>query len=151
VAHADWLVLASDHAPWQDSRLVEQHRRPPFEGSEYAPYAHHISIRLSPPSLMDWWIAGERPRRQLIAPGHVHIVPAGVPMWNRWQEPMETLVLALKPAFVQHAVYEATHPDRCEFMSRRGIPSSHTTRRRLPPAAFWVRFFARPGRRRPPW
>jgi hypothetical protein len=29
VAHPDWLVLSSDHAPWQDSLLVEQYRRPP--------------------------------------------------------------------------------------------------------------------------
>jgi Helix-turn-helix domain len=32
VAHTDRLVLASEHAPWQDSLLVEQHRQPPFEG-----------------------------------------------------------------------------------------------------------------------
>jgi len=51
VVHADWLVLASDQALWQDSLLVEQHRKPPFEEPENVPRAHHIGIRLSPPSL----------------------------------------------------------------------------------------------------
>jgi AraC family transcriptional regulator len=121
VAHANWLVLASDHAPWQDSLLVEQHRKPPFEEPENAPRAHHIGIRLSPPSLLEYRIAGERPRRQLVGPGGVQIAPVGVPKWSRWQEPVGTLVLALKPAFVQQAASECAHPDRCEFMSHRGI------------------------------
>ena len=34
-AHPDWLVLSSGHAPWRDSVLVEQYRRPPFEGSAH--------------------------------------------------------------------------------------------------------------------
>jgi hypothetical protein len=68
VAQADWLVLASDHAPWQDSLLVEQHRKPPFEEPENAPRAHHTGIRLNPPSLLEWCIAGERPRRQPVGP-----------------------------------------------------------------------------------
>jgi len=121
VAHADRLVLASDHAPWQDSRLVEQLRKPPFEEPDNVPRAHHIGIRLSPPSLLAYRIAGERPRRQLVGRGGVQIAPAGVPKWSRWQEPVGTLVLALKPAFVQQAESECAHPDRCEFMSRRGI------------------------------
>ncbi len=110
VAHADWLVLASDHAPWADSVLVEQHRKPPVEEPEYAPRAHHIGIRLSPPSLLEYWVAGERPRRQLVGPGEVQIAPAGVPKWSRWQESVETLVLALKPAFVQQAASECAPP-----------------------------------------
>jgi AraC-like DNA-binding protein len=51
VVHADWLVLASDQAPWQDSLLVEQHRKPLFEEPANVSRAHHIGIRLSPPSL----------------------------------------------------------------------------------------------------
>jgi AraC family transcriptional regulator len=121
VAHADWLVLASDQAPWQDSLLVEQHRKPPLEEPENVPRAHHIGIHLSPPSLLEYRIAGEWPRRQLVGPGGVQIAPARVPKWSRWQEPVGTLVLALKPAFVQQASSECAHPDRCEFMSRRGI------------------------------
>jgi hypothetical protein len=121
VAHADWLVLASDQALWQDSLLVEPHRKPPWEEPEHVPRAHHIGICLSQPSLLAYRSAGERPRRQLIAPGEVQIAPAGVPKWSRWQEPVGTLVLAPTLAFVQQAASECAHPDRGEFMSRRGI------------------------------
>jgi AraC-like DNA-binding protein len=54
VAHADWLVLASDQAPWQDSLLGEQHRKPPLEEPDNVPRAHHIGIRLSPPQLRSY-------------------------------------------------------------------------------------------------
>ena len=121
VAHADWLVLASDHAPWQDSLLVEQHRRPPFEGPEHAPHDHLINIRLSPPSLLEWWIAGERPRRRLVTPGDVHLTSAGVPMRNRVWEPFETLVLALAPSVVQHVMHEYVGADRLELRNQRAI------------------------------
>lgn len=79
-AHLDWLVLSSGHAPWRDSLLVEQYRRPPFEAPEHAPHAHHVCIRLGPSSILEWWIAGERPRRQRVTPGDVHLTSAGVPM-----------------------------------------------------------------------
>jgi AraC family transcriptional regulator len=124
LAHADRLVLASDHAPWQDSLLVEQHRKPRFEGPEHAPHAHLINIRLSPPSLLEWWIAGEPPRRQLVTPGYVHLTSAGVPMRNRVQEPFETLVLALAPHVVQHAAHESVRADRLELVNRRAIPDA---------------------------
>jgi AraC family transcriptional regulator len=120
-AYPDWLVLASAHAPWQDSFLVEQHRRPPFEGPEHAPHAHLINIRLGPPSPLEWWIAGERPRRQLVTPGDVHLTSAGVPMRNRMHEPYETLALALAPHFVQHAAYEYVRADRLELVNQRAI------------------------------
>jgi AraC family transcriptional regulator len=119
--HADWLVLASDHAPWRDNLLVEQHRRPPFEGLEHALYAHVICIRVGPPSLLEWRIAGERPRRQLVTPGDVHLTSAGVPTRNRSQEPFEILVLALAPHAVQHALHEYGRADRLELVNRRAI------------------------------
>ena len=87
VARPEWMVLSSDHAPWTDSLLVEQYRRPPLGEPEISPRAHHISIRLSPSSIMECWIAGGHPWSQLIPPGHVNIAPAGVPMWTRWREP----------------------------------------------------------------
>jgi AraC-like DNA-binding protein len=97
--------------------LVEQHRRPPFEGPEHVPHAHLINICLGPPSFLEWWIAGERPRRQLVSPGDVHLTSAGVPMRNRSQESFETLVLALAPRFVQHAAPESVGADRLERLS----------------------------------
>jgi AraC family transcriptional regulator len=121
VARPEWLVLSSDHAPWTDSLVVEQYRKPSLGGSENSPRAHHINIRLNPSSIMEWRIAGGHPQRQLIPPGHVHIAPAGVPKWGRWWGPVENLVLALKPAFVQQVAYEVTHPDRLELTSQRGI------------------------------
>jgi hypothetical protein len=30
MAQLDWLVLSSGHAPWRDSLVVEQYRRPAF-------------------------------------------------------------------------------------------------------------------------
>jgi AraC family transcriptional regulator len=119
--HSDWLVLASNHAPWRDNLLVEQHRRPPFEGLEHALYAHVICIRVGPPSLLEWRIAGERPRRQLVTPGDVHLTSAGVPTRNRSQEPFEILVLALAPQAVQHALHEYGRADRLELVNRRAI------------------------------
>jgi hypothetical protein len=86
-AHPDRLVLSSDHAPWQDSLLVEQYRRPPFEGQEHVPHAHHVCIRLGPSSILEWRIAGEQPRRRRVTPGVVHYTSAGVPMWYHLQEP----------------------------------------------------------------
>jgi AraC family transcriptional regulator len=121
VAYADWLVLASDHAPWQDSLLVEQHRWPPFETPEHAPHAHHVVIRLGPPSLLEWWIAGEWPQRQLVTPGDVHLTAAGVPMRNRVQEPSETLVLALAPSVVQHVMHEYVGAAPLELRNQRAI------------------------------
>jgi AraC family transcriptional regulator len=119
--HPDWLVLASDHAPWRDNLLVEQHRRPPFEGPEHALYAHVICIRVGPPSLLEWRIAGERPRRQLVTPGDVHLTSAGVPTWNRSQEPFEILVLALAPSFMQHAAHEFTGAAALGLRNQRAI------------------------------
>jgi len=52
-AHPEWLVLSSGHAPWRHSLLVEQHRRPPFEGPEHAQHAHHVCIRLGPSSILE--------------------------------------------------------------------------------------------------
>jgi AraC family transcriptional regulator len=121
VAPADWLVLASDHAPWQDSLLVEQHRRPPFVGPEHAPQAYLINIRLSPPSLLEWWVAGERPRRQLVTPGDVHLTSAGVPMRNRSQKPAEILALSLAPHVVQHVMHEYVGESRLELRNQRAI------------------------------
>jgi hypothetical protein len=80
-AHPDWLVLSSGHAPWRDSLLVEQHRRPTLEAPEHASHAHHVCIRLSPSSILEWWIAGEQPRRQRLTPGDVHLTSPDVPMW----------------------------------------------------------------------
>jgi AraC family transcriptional regulator len=117
----DWLVRSSGHAPWRDSLLVEQHRRPPFEESAHYPQTHIIAIRLSSPSLVDWWIAGERPRRQLVTSGDVHVTSAGVPVWNRWHEPLETLVLALAPSVVQHATHEFTSASPRELRNQRAI------------------------------
>ena len=109
-AHPDWLVLSSDHAPWADSVLVELTRRPPYEQSAHAPQDHGTVIHLSPPGLREWRIAGERPRRQLVTPGDVHIRAVGVPKWVRWHEPSEILVVALAPSVVQHAVEAASAP-----------------------------------------
>jgi AraC family transcriptional regulator len=120
-AHPDWLVLSSDHAPWQDSLLVEQHRRPPFEGPEHVPHAHHVCIRLGPSSILEWWIAGERPRRQRVTPGDVHLTSAGVPMWYRLQESSEILMLALAPSFMQHAAHELTGAAPLELRNQRAI------------------------------
>jgi hypothetical protein len=120
-AHQDCLVLSSGHAPWRDSLLVEQYRRPPFEGSAHYSPAHLISMRRGPPTLLDWWISGERPRRQLVTPGDVHLTSAGVPIRNGSQDPFETLVLALAPSFVQHAAHEFTGTDPLELRNQRAI------------------------------
>jgi AraC family transcriptional regulator len=120
-AHPDWLVLSSDHAPWQDSLLVEQHRRPAFEGPEHVPHAHHVCIRLGSSSILEWWIAGERPRRQRVTPGDVHLTSAGVPMWYRLQESSEILMLALAPSFMQHAAHELTGAAPLELRNQRAI------------------------------
>jgi AraC family transcriptional regulator len=117
----DWLVRSSGHAPWRDSLLVEQHRRPPFEESAHYPQTHIIAIRLSSPNLVEWWIAGERPRRQLVTSGDVHVTSAGVPLWNRWHEPLETLVLALAPSVVQHATHEFASASPRELRNQRAI------------------------------
>jgi AraC family transcriptional regulator len=119
--HLDWLVLSSDHAPWQDSLLVEQYRRPPLEGPEPVPHAHHVCIRLDPSSILEWWIAGERLRRQRVTPGDVHLTSAGVPMWYRLQEPSEILMLALAPSFMQHAAHEFTGAAPLELRNQRAI------------------------------
>jgi len=120
-AHQDWLVLSSDHAPWQDGLLVEQYRRPPFERPEHVPHAHHVCIRLGPSSILEWWIAGERPRRQHVTPGDVHLTSAGVPMWYRLQESSEILMLALAPSFMQHAAHELTNAAPIELRNQRAI------------------------------
>jgi AraC family transcriptional regulator len=120
-AHPDWLVLSSGHAPWRDSLLVEQYRRPPFEAPEHAPHAHHVCIRLGASSILEWWIAGERPRRQLVTPDDVHLTSAGVPMWYRLQEPSEILMLALAPSFIQHAAHEFTGAGPLELRNQRAI------------------------------
>jgi AraC family transcriptional regulator len=120
-AHPDWLVLSSGHAPWRDSLLVEQYRRPPFEAPEHCPHAHHVCIRLGPSSILEWWIAGERPRRQRVTPDDVHLTSAGVPMWYRLQEPSEILMLALAPSFIQHAAHEFTGAGPVELRNQRAI------------------------------
>jgi AraC family transcriptional regulator len=120
-AHPDWLVLSSGHAPWQDSVLVEQYRRPPCGESAHYLQDHSITIRLSPLSLLEWWIDGERPRGQLVTPGDVHLTSAGIPRWYRWQEPSEILVLTLTPSFVQHAAHECTGASPVELRNQRAI------------------------------
>jgi hypothetical protein len=140
-AHPDWLVLSSDHAPWQDSLLVEQYRRPPFESPEHAPHAYQVGIHLSPSSILEWWIAGERPRRQRVTPGDVHLTSAGVPMWYRLQESSEILMLALTPSFMQHAAHELTGAAPSSYgisgpsAMRRSCISAWRSRRSWRPAA----------------
>jgi AraC family transcriptional regulator len=120
-AHPDWLVLSSGHPPWRDSLLVEQYRRPPFEAPEHAPHAHHVCIRLSPSSILEWWIAGEQPQRQRVTPGDVHLTSPDVPMWYRLQESSEILMLALAPSFMQHAAHEFTGTAPLELRNQRAI------------------------------
>jgi AraC family transcriptional regulator len=120
-AHPDWLVLSSTHAPWQDSLLVEQYRRPPFESPEHAPHAYQVGIHLSPSSILEWWIAGERRRHQRVTPGDVHLTSAGVPRWYRLQEPSEILMLALAPSFMQHAAHEFSGAAPLELRNQRAI------------------------------
>jgi AraC family transcriptional regulator len=121
VAHADWLVLASDHAPWQDSLVVEQHRRPPFETPEHAPRAYHVVIRLGPSNILEYGIAGERPRLQRVSPDDVHLSSAGVPIWYRLQERSEILILALASSFMHHAAHEFTGAAPLELRNQRAI------------------------------
>src|SRR5882724_7671928 len=42
-------------------------------------------------------------------------------MWSRWQEPIETLVLALAPSVVQHASHECAGADRPKLRNQRAI------------------------------
>jgi hypothetical protein len=130
-ARPDWLVLSSGHAPWRDSLLVEQYRRPPVADSAHYSPAHLINIRRSPASLLKWWIAGERPRCQLVTPDDVHLTSAGVPMWNRLQEPFETLALALTPHFVQHAAHECAGAAPPELRNQRAIRDAQLLHLRL--------------------
>jgi AraC family transcriptional regulator len=120
-AYPDRLVLSSGHAPWRDSLLVEQYRRPPCGKSAHYLPDHSIAIHLSPLSLLEWWIDGERPRGQLITPGDVHLTSAGISRWYRWHEPSEILVLALAPSFVQHAAHEVSGASTVELQNQRAI------------------------------
>jgi AraC family transcriptional regulator len=120
-AYPDWLVLSSGHAPWRDSLLVEQYRRPPCGKPAHDLQDHSIGIHLSPLSLLEWWIDGERPRGQLITPGDVHLTSAGISRWYRWHEPSEILVLALAPSVVQHAAHEFTGASPVELQNQRAV------------------------------
>jgi len=96
VIAAPSVVLSSVGAPWSGLRM-EQLRLPPMELPESLVQEHLFTIKLSEPSTLERR-QGTRFTPQLLGPGDVCFVPAGMPRQLRWQDAVEVLVLALDPA-----------------------------------------------------
>src|SRR5919108_1777236 len=107
------LVLSTG-APWQDVLKLEQYQIPAREVPESCPRDHLLSLRLGPPGTVEFRVAGEGARRQVVVPGHLHLISQGTPLWWRSHQAATILFLAPEPRFVAGV----GHPN---------VPSEHIT------------------------
>jgi AraC family transcriptional regulator len=103
--------------PAQDQKL-EQHQIPAREVPESCPCDHLLSMRLGPLGTVEYRIAGERARRQVVVPGHLHLISQGTPLWWRSHQAADILFIALEPRFVAAIDHPSIPAERLAFTNR---------------------------------
>ena len=108
-------LVASTGAPWHDVLKLEQYQIPAREVPESCPRDHLLSLRLGPPGTVEFRVAGEGARRQVVVPGHLHLISQGTPLWWRSHQAATILFLALEPRFVAAVANQCVHADHITF------------------------------------
>jgi AraC family transcriptional regulator len=111
-------LLASTGAPWHDVLKLEQHQIPAREVPESCPRDHLLSMRLEPPGVVEFKVAGEGVRRGVVVPGHLHLISQGTPLWWRSHQAATIVFLALEPRFVAAMANLSGSVDGLIFTSR---------------------------------
>jgi AraC family transcriptional regulator len=111
-------LVASTGAPWHDVLKLEQHQIPAREVPESYPWDHLLSLRLGPLGPVEYRIAGERARRQVVVPGHLHLISQGTPLWWRSHQAANILFIALEPRFVAAIAHPSVPVKRLSFTNR---------------------------------
>lgn len=113
--------LSRPSALWSDFLNIEEYRRGPGEIPECSCREDIISMCLSPSNTVEWRIAGERTRSAVIGPGDLSIVSRGTPIFVRWSQEADILVVALDPMFVEAVAIQSGHLDGVEFITNPGV------------------------------
>jgi AraC family transcriptional regulator len=111
-------LMASTGAPWEDILKLEQHYIPAREVPESCPCQHLLAMRLGPLGTVEYRIAGERARRQMVVPGHLHLISQDTPLWWRSHQAANILFIALEPSFVAAIDHPSVAAERPTFTSR---------------------------------
>ncbi len=112
------LVLSSAQSHWKGI-IVEQLRLPPMDLPENFVPQHLLTLKLSPPSPLEWNGHGQY-QSQCLLPGDVCLVPSGVSRRLRWHDEVEVLALALEPTLLASVAHETITPNRIELMESHG-------------------------------
>ena len=80
--------------------IVEHYLLPPFDFPERFSDAHHVSLHLSHPTTLEWFVGG-RVHSQRMTRGCVNLMPQGIRPRVRCQDETEFLLLALDPLLVE--------------------------------------------------
>jgi AraC family transcriptional regulator len=113
--HPTAPLIASTGAPWHDVLKLEQYQIPAREVPESCPRDHLLALRLGPLGTVEYRIAGEGARRQVVVPGHLHLISHGTPLWWRSHQAATIVFLALEPRFVAAVAHPCVHADHITF------------------------------------
>jgi AraC family transcriptional regulator len=80
--------------------IVEHYLLAPFDFPERFSDAHHVSLHLSQPTTLEWFVGG-RVHSQRMTRGCVNIMPQGICPRVRCQDETEFLLLALDPLLIE--------------------------------------------------
>ena len=107
----DEVLMSNERTPWADTVKVEVHRLGPQEEPETTPLDHCISLKLSGRETLEWKLEGKKFLNKAYRANEFCLVSKGTPVWARWREGGEFLVVAIPQAFAD-SVAEAVSPFR---------------------------------------
>lgn len=94
-------VAAPDSASQARSRgaplLLQERHMEPRDYPEHQHRVHHVGLHLSGPALVDVSWPSRPVTSCRVAPGSVHVMPAGVPHQCRWRTPADWVEIELAP------------------------------------------------------
>jgi len=103
--------MSNEGTPWANTVKVEVHRVRPQEEPETTPLEHCISLKLSGQETLEWKLAGKRFLNRAYRASEFCLVSKGTPVWARWRQGGEFLVVAIPSSFAL-SVADAASPRR---------------------------------------
>ncbi len=95
------LVVAAEPAPPTAERAarlrLQERRMEPRDYPEHLHRVHHVGVHLSGPAVVDASWPGRPVTSWRVAPGSVHVMPAGVPHRCRWRTAADWVEIELAP------------------------------------------------------
>lgn len=109
------VLMTNEDSPWADTVKVEVHHVVPQEEPETVALEHCISLKLNGLGTLEWKLDGKKFVNKSYSASEMCLLSKGTPVWARWQEPGEFLVVAIPPAFAMSVAEEATLGHNIEF------------------------------------